>query len=62
MPHPEGLHMNNKSNPWVFFCLLSLEMLYRRVEIEKQDFRKKFLGGSLVGGNPRWRSEEVKRP
>jgi hypothetical protein len=31
------------------FRLLPLEMLHRRVEIEKQDYRKEYLGGSLVG-------------
>jgi len=37
---PKGFGMKNKSKPFIIFRLLSLEMLHRRVEIEKQQGRK----------------------
>jgi hypothetical protein len=35
-----------------------LELLYGRVENEKQDFRKKFLGGGLVGTQSKMKASE----
>ena len=40
MPHPEGFDRKDKSNPWIFFRSLLLEILYGGETSKNQDFRK----------------------